>query len=69
MLKFTKTSGLSHFLNQPHENIPLFSFLVEGTKVWKEGRSMRLKKKKKNSQPNEKTRFEETGSRMTMQTR
>lgn len=28
-----------------------------------------LKKKKKNSQPNEKTRFEETGSRMTMQTR
>lgn len=46
MLKFTETSGLSHFLNQPHENILLFSFLVEGTKVWKEeGRSMHLKKK------------------------
>lgn len=64
MLKFTQTSGLSHLLNQPHKNIPLLSFLVGGTEVWGEGRSMHLKKK--GGQPNEKTRFEETGSRMTM---
>lgn len=66
MLKFTQTAGLSHLLNQPPENIPLLSFLVEGTKVWgEESRSMHFKKKKK-SHSNEKTRIEETGSRMTM---
>lgn len=66
MLKFTKTSGLSH-LNQPQENTPLLPFLVEVTKVWgDEGRSMYALKKKKKSRPDEKTRFEETGSRMTM---
>lgn len=58
MLKFTQTAGLSHLLNQPPENIPLLSFLVEGTKVWGEDRSMHLKKK---SHSNEKTRIEETG--------
>ena len=33
VLRFTKTSGLSHLLNQPQENTPRLSFLVEGTKV------------------------------------
>ena len=48
VLRFTKTSGLSHLLNQPQENTPRLSFLVEGTKISREeGRGMHLKKKKK----------------------